>query len=642
MGAFFVRTGSPNIWNELWEENGLNASTGEIDNTRTNRIRSKNFISVEIDKTYYWFMVGNPIGNNLGWCYFYDNNQTFISRIACYTGISQTFSPPTNCAYIKFETVNGYGNIYKNNVIINISNPSINGTYYPYVPNSRMQIADSNFLRINYYGTMLWKDTSDYAKIPQACSISYFGNNIQTTPFIIQGTGTNNNTTSPSNSSLAKLLNKQGNSVVVNQIARPLNNTYWGGSSGTLSFNDGVVSFTATSQYGNFNGTISFIENHKYLILLEHKGTTGSFGVYTSKGVYFSTGLSNVNESNFVLHYAIADYNKEGGNASLIFQDNRASDWTEQQFKNICIIDLTQWFGSNDNIPADLLSHPENFFRYYQGSLAYNAGEIVNANSRYIKCIGRQQWDEITELGTINHSNGQAVSSSSILRCKNAIKVIPNSTYFAKSPYDLIVFYYENENYSSFISREGNVANNIFTIPSNCKYIRFSLNSDYGTTYNHDITISIYYEGESGYDQYYPYEILTNNDTGTETLRSAGSVKDYKTPDGTITRRVVSVDLSSLNWTASSGYYTTNDLVGIIKEPSADNVEPNMISNNYIAVARSSFDIEKPTIVVNSSSSGTHGRIYVSGSSSPTGTLYYERATPTTESGTAFITTKGR
>ena len=92
--------------------------------------------------------------------------------------------------------------------------------------------------------------------------------------------------------------------------------------------------------------------------------------------------------------------------------------------------------------------------------------------------------------------------------------------------------------------------------------------SAYGTTYKNDITISLYYtpqEGGEGYDKYYPYEQPYVVDTGTEVLRQAGSVKDYKEPNGTIHRLVGVVDLGSLTYTrqetsASGIYYFYADI----------------------------------------------------------------------------------
>ena len=194
-----------------------------------------------------------------------------------------------------------------------------------------------------------------------------------------------------------------------------------------------------------------------------------------------------------------------------VFVDNGEGDGTEYRYVGQStpngtdkirpmVIDLTQWF--NGDIPQDLLDNPEHFFRYYQGSLAYNKGTLVNANGRYIKCIGMNQWD-----GT------------------NDVKAIPNATYYIYGSATL-----------TYKDREGNTisseskSNETFIAPSNCLSI--------GVSGSGDISINLYYEDEPRCLTYEPYEVLTNNDTGVEVLRSAGSVKDYKTPDGTIHRLV--------------------------------------------------------------------------------------------------------
>jgi len=304
------------------------------------------------------------------------------------------------------------------------------------------------------------------------------------------------------------------------------------------------------------------------------------------------------------------------------------------------VIDLTQWF--NDDIPADLISHPEHFFRYYQGSLAYNTGTIVNANSRYIKCIGRQQWDEEWENGYYNDQTGEKIANANYIKSKNLIKVIPNATYYLSyitvgNSFDIYAFDKDN----NFIGPIANdISHNTFNVPSNCCYIGFNSHAGGLTTYSNDITISLYYEGESGYDQYYAYEELTNNDTGTEELKSAGSAADSKTPDGTITRRIGSVDLSTLSWAYNSdnNYYTTNGLISLVKPATADgssaiikwlcSTAPSTYADSVYS-GNIGFAIDRNGILYFKNSS-------TNSETSPTGTLYYELATPTTEQGTPF------
>ena len=458
----------------------------------------------------------------------------------------------------------------------------------------------------------------------------------QDEPFSFQATGTANGTQSDfATGSTALLREKQGNSVVVNQLAKVLNTTNWSDMLyvSTLSLSNGVL--TATSNNANnrvgFGQHFSGVVGHKYLAIINitdaTEGISLQANIRTSEG-----GAQNIDKG---LNYKIFTYSSTTGNEFGCYSETGGESATFISCNLFKVIDLTQWF--NGDIPQDLLDNPENFFRYYQGSLAYNAGELVNANGQYIKCIGRQQWDEEWEQGSYDGSTGEKISANR-LRSKNKIKVIPNATYYlycGVASNGTAYFYDVNNN---FISSATITRQNTFTIPANAIYMAFNMFSEYGdgTTYNHDITISIYYEGESGYDQYYPYEVLTNNDTGTETLRSAGSVKDYKEPSGEITRRIASVDLSTLEWSKYADNKFSAHLSGA-KSPLTSSIPFNGTCNKLIAVGTSvTLDPSKKEM-----SYGSGGTLYVANSdwsntSDISGTLYYELAESTTEQGTAF------
>ena len=457
----------------------------------------------------------------------------------------------------------------------------------------------------------------------------------QDEPFSFQATGTGNGSQPDfSTGAIALMKEKQGHSVAVNQFAKALNTSNWGIYGATGSITDGIVSMTATEQYGScVQVNVPVIANHKYFMSCDMFLTSDTNDV--SLNLYYADKALKPLTSGW---HHLQDIVTVSTSANVDFRviDNRASGWDEIKAKNIILIDLTQWFGSNDAIPSDLLSHPEDFFRYYQGSLAYNTGELVNANGRYIKCIGRQQWDEEWELGTIDTTTGVVGSGSNILS-KNYIKVIPNVDYAFKQPYGITtrVFFYDKD--KNFVNSPDLIytyqAYTVITIPSNVCYIKFQTNY---STYNNDITISLYYEDESGYDQYYPYEVLTNNDTGTEVLRSAGSVKDYKTPDGTIHRLVGVVDLGTLSWNYSNSkscWYANLNLAKV------ENSNPQMISEKYKVKNANLWDSDANGIATSSLlGTGYNAVICRNGSSTtePSGTLYYELAEPTTEQGTPF------
>ena len=434
----------------------------------------------------------------------------------------------------------------------------------------------------------------------------------QHAPFNFQASGTNNGTDPTATvGALAIMSEKCGNTKAVNQLLQ-LAPT----STGTINItnnNDGSITLNGTNNTGDSvdvslsSVNIGYINAHKYLFVCI--GLAGSGLTLLSRiGNYYTT----------TSEYSIGTANSDDNFALRVRVPNGT---TLTNLKLIPFVsDLTQWF--NGDISQDLLDNPENFFRYYQGSLAYNTGTLVNANSRYLKAIGRNQWDEETEV-----IGGELWS-------KNYIKVIPNADYFFKCPAtnkNPHIYFYDID--KNEIGDVWNYGTEPFKTPSNCLYIKFYMASGYGTTYNNDITISLYYEGESGYDKYYPYELLTNNDTGTEVLRSAGSVYDSKAPDGTITRRIGTYTFTgSETWIAYGDGYVCADLIASAPAKNIlGNVLPNCNSDVLQAKERNDIYAGSDGISVDV------GNVYVSDTTNLTGkTLYYELAEPTTEQGTPY------
>lgn len=342
----------------------------------------------------------------------------------------------------------------------------------------------------------------------------------QDEPFILQGTGTANGTQSDfSTGAIALMREKQGNTVVVNQKVQ--NPTFSSDSgyrvlepsylSGSVANNK--LTLTVLQNFGSgvdveINCATTII-GHKYLLLATIKSISGNNIVRikndTSSDGSFGT-TKTINQGNVETICASGSETVSNNHIRIRFV-GPATTGQQIEISLVNSHDLTQWF--NGDIPTDIIASPSNFFRYYQGSLAYNTGTLVNANGRYIKCIGMNQWD-----GT------------------NDVKAIPNATYYINGSATL-----------TYKDREGNTisseskTNETFTIPANCVSI--------GVSGSGDISINLYYKDESRCLTYEPYQVLTNNDTGTEVLRSAGSVKDYKTPDGVVHRLVDNRDYQS-------------------------------------------------------------------------------------------------
>lgn len=123
-----------NQWDEQWELGLLNPN-GTV--TSGTRVCSKNYIPIMPNVTYLMRYTG---GNGKGRGAFYDANYNvvqyfydFPEAIQTVGGVkSGTFVPPAGAKYLKFCTNTAYQNSYNNDICINISDATKNGTYEPY------------------------------------------------------------------------------------------------------------------------------------------------------------------------------------------------------------------------------------------------------------------------------------------------------------------------------------------------------------------------------------------------------------------------------------------------------------------------------------------------------------------------------
>lgn len=123
-----------NQWDEEWEVGGYNSDTGKPESVAT-RIRSKNYIPVISGQSYFFsYQSGSINGFGLVWT-LYDADKNYISG-RWMSGSLFPFTIPDGCAYVRFSTGDAYGGVYKNDICINLSDPSRNGTYEPYEKHS--------------------------------------------------------------------------------------------------------------------------------------------------------------------------------------------------------------------------------------------------------------------------------------------------------------------------------------------------------------------------------------------------------------------------------------------------------------------------------------------------------------------------
>lgn len=241
------------------------------------------------------------------------------------------------------------------------------------------------------------------------------------------------------------------------------------------------------------------------------------------------------------------------------------------------IFDLTKMFGEG-NEPT--IEEFEAMFPndYYE----YNEGELLSFDGKGLKSVGFNQWDEEWEVGMIGH-DGNTVPEKNTFCSKNYIKVLPDTDYFFKA--DGYTGYYAcfDENYKNIYPSTGYLSpiEGIKRIPVNCHYIKFFVRGT--SVYNNDICINLSHSGyrNGEYEPYEDYKILFQegktisrltgklNGEGDSVvifpdgLRSAGEVFDeivYDKDTGKhkAIKRIGSVDMGILDWTAGSSSSSTN------------------------------------------------------------------------------------
>lgn len=120
-----IKTVGFNQWDEQTQAGYWNAQTGTY-NPYQGQLCSVNPIRV-FPNTRYCFCKPQSLGDVI----FFDINNNLISSIINLAS-NYVFTTPSNCYYIKTNLGSRYGDTYNNNICINISDTSKNGTYEPY------------------------------------------------------------------------------------------------------------------------------------------------------------------------------------------------------------------------------------------------------------------------------------------------------------------------------------------------------------------------------------------------------------------------------------------------------------------------------------------------------------------------------
>ena len=270
-----------NKWDEEWEVGSFVWTTGEPD-SRTDRIRSKNFTPVFGGQTYY---LKCPSSSEIVAVY-YDANKNVINAPSLTK--NSTFVVPNNAAYMKIcDTTR---TTYANDICINLSDSAKNGTYVPY----RRIVTDLNLDAIQVKSHNIWDEEWELGVFDTVTGINSSSSTQIRSKHLI---AIKPNTTyycklGASGAIWGMLLDKNGNAISASN---------WSSSSGTTSYNvrrlenqtfvtsadAAYVKFYLTNTYGTtYNNDICISESSSFNGQYEPHGILTINGLKQAGSVY--------------------------------------------------------------------------------------------------------------------------------------------------------------------------------------------------------------------------------------------------------------------------------------------------------------------------------------------------------------------
>lgn len=444
--------------------------------------------------------------------------------------------------------------------------------------------------------------------------------------------------TVPTGAKLMSIKSVGGRSLVFNQIVNPNNfrpsYTVNGVTFTKIDNVKFVANGTATGGDAYFSGSFVPIKGHVYLEKSCPKG--GSATTYrsylTGSGVVMDTNYGNgviapLNVDTQV--YMVPLLIKEGTTVNNLVVYPQ-------------IYDLTAMFGSG-NEPSTVEEFEKMFPADYY---PYNAGEIVSAGTEEIVEQGRNLWDEVWGVGSINSSSGNNEFSKEAIYSKTYTPIAPDSihifVYAGSAKFENVKtrFYDYNKNYIGYNDKDGQTVypNKKFITPSDAFYVRFTLPPDYGNVYKNDIALIA--DSSGAYASFHRNEYPI-----PETIKalpgygwSAGTARNYVDYENKrYVQCVGSVDLGTLTWkNGESVSFETHELNGQ-KLTKSYGIAPNFVCPKYSTKTQNAM-WGKTSITGITANANVDGYVYVNDTSYTDVTafkqamqgvmLYYELANP--------------
>lgn len=263
----------------------------------------------------------------------------------------------------------------------------------------------------------------------------------QSVPFIAQEPGTGNGESVVNVGSYSQIKDKLGNSVTFNQLlpipATPLSKTENGV---TFTDNrDGTYTVQTVAEGASADTYITVYDQ-----TTDRAGRTCiMFGAPSGASAtthFLSDAMGSVGRDTGM--GVIGNVYSNGRVIIRITVKSGAIITTPVTYRpKLC--DLSLWYGSTGRIPAHLLSHPEDFGRYYSGSLAANPGHLVNADGTILTSTGADGVTILAELDTgsevlrgVEESRDEKSPNGTITRNRAVVDLgTLNYTYNASEKY---------------------------------------------------------------------------------------------------------------------------------------------------------------------------------------------------------------
>lgn len=274
---------------------------------------------------------------------------------------------------------------------------------------------------------------------------------------------------------------------------------------------------------------------------------------------------------------------------------------------NLQCFDLTNLFDAG-NEPQTY----EEFRAIYPDIYPYCEPTIRNVKTTAIETVGFNQWDEQWEVGRFDTVTGENVTSNEHIRCKNLIKVLPNTVYalyVGDSRSGIYAMFYDNngniltpiidggDNWTvdNLLRISSNPNFNTFITPEGTSWMKFYLHADYGSTYTNDVCISLFHTGvrRGEYEPYKKNTLLLPEITKYffNGMNGIGDVCDEINSENAVTR-IGRVDLGTLAWKELSH----KGLYGVTISDGKEQKKVNIITHKYpyrgdkLGVADTSFE----------------------------------------------------